>query len=107
MSDRTIRTVNGKTYRSSCYVNSVQSPGERKEKYAYLLSIGFSAGQARRWRDWHWSRIRTLVTNYGKGGKAMKMRNVLEKLRLRREQFDRLDSQVKASRKRPGSMKKG
>lgn len=69
MSDRTTRIVNGKMYRSSCYVNSVQPPGERREKYTYLLSQGFSAGQARRWRDWHWSRIRTLVKYHG--GKPM------------------------------------
>lgn len=46
------------------FVNSYQSPAERKEKYNLLIFIGASTVQARRWRDFTEGHIESIVLPY-------------------------------------------
>lgn len=48
------------------YVNMHQTKEERREKYHYLLSLGFSAALARQGRDFRWSTIQRKVDYFSK-----------------------------------------
>ncbi len=43
------------------FVNSVQSPEERRNKYKMLIDKGATAPQARRCRDWSMSQIKRRI----------------------------------------------
>lgn len=43
------------------YVNSYQSPEERRNKYTFLLEKGATPIQARRFRDWTMGCIKRIV----------------------------------------------
>jgi hypothetical protein len=66
---------NGKTYEESHikseggnpltkFVNLLQTPEERQDKYAFCRSFGLSVHRARVLRDWHWTKINLFIYAY-------------------------------------------
>ena len=46
------------------FVNLLQEPEERRDKYAFVRFFGLSSYHAMRLRDWHWDRINLFVYAY-------------------------------------------
>jgi hypothetical protein len=48
------------------FVNLLQSPEERRDKYNYCRFFGLPYYVAMRLRDWHWTKINLYIGAYGK-----------------------------------------
>jgi hypothetical protein len=69
------KSPTGKTYEESHikseggnpltkFVNLLQTPEERRDKYAFCRSFGLLVRHAMRLRDWHWTKINLFIEAY-------------------------------------------